>query len=45
VIFTITWSVTGMEAIVTSRLLTFFVAGAAAILATFLLPKKQDNLN
>ncbi|HLP59991.1 MAG TPA: hypothetical protein VK186_14215, partial [Candidatus Deferrimicrobium sp.] len=41
VTFTIIWSLTGMEAVVTSRLLTFFVAGTAAILATFLLPKKS----
>ncbi|MCX6584257.1 MAG: sodium/proline symporter [Candidatus Aminicenantes bacterium] len=40
VAFTIIWSVTGMDAKVTSRLLTFFVAGAAAIISTYLLPKK-----
>ncbi|MDQ1354549.1 MAG: hypothetical protein QG657_4858 [Acidobacteriota bacterium] len=40
--FTIIWSVTGMDAKVTARLLTFFVAGAAAIISTYLLPKKTD---
>ncbi len=39
-VFTILWSVSGMEAKVTARLLTFFVAGAAAIISTYLLPKK-----
>jgi sodium/proline symporter len=38
--FTILWSVSGMEAKVTARLLTFFVAGAAAVISTYLLPKK-----
>jgi len=42
VAFTIIWSVTGMDAKVTSRLLTFFVAGAAAIISTYLLPKKTE---
>jgi hypothetical protein len=32
-----------MNAHVTSRLLTFFVAGAAAVLATFALPKKSSG--
>jgi sodium/proline symporter len=40
--FTIIWSVTGMDAKVTSRLLTFFVAGAAAVISTYLLPKKTE---
>lgn len=40
--FTIIWSVTGMDAKVTSRLLTFFVAGAAAVISTYLLPKKIE---
>lgn len=43
VLFTIIWNLTGMDAKVTSRLLTFFVAGAAAIISTFLLPKKADQ--
>jgi sodium/proline symporter len=42
VAFTIIWSVSGMDAKVTSRLLTFFVAGAAAIISTYLLPKKTE---
>jgi sodium/proline symporter len=42
-IFTVVWSVTGMNARMTSRLLTFFVAGAAAILATFFLPRKKTE--
>jgi sodium/proline symporter len=41
-LFTVLWSVTGMNAHITSRLLTFFVAGAAAIIATFALPKKAS---
>ncbi len=39
-LFTVLWSITGMNARITSRLLTFFVAGAAAVIATFVLPKK-----
>ena len=39
-LFTVLWSVTGMNAHVTSRLLTFFVAGAVAVIATWVLPKK-----
>ncbi|HSQ36159.1 MAG TPA: sodium/proline symporter, partial [Candidatus Binatia bacterium] len=33
-LFTVLWSVSGMNARITSRLLTFFVAGLAAIVAT-----------
>lgn len=40
-LFTITWISTGMEQVVTSRLLTFFVTGVAAILATYLIPGKK----
>jgi len=39
-LFTVLWSVTGMNTRITSRLLTFFVAGAAAVIATLVLPKK-----
>jgi len=39
-LFTVLWSVTGMNARLTSRLLTFFVAGAVAVIATYALPKK-----
>ena len=42
-IFTILWISTGMEKVVTSRLLSFFVTGAAAILATYLLPDKRNG--
>jgi len=41
-LFTVLWSVTGMNAKITSRLLTFFVAGAVAIVATFVFPKKNS---
>ncbi len=39
--FTIIWISTGLEKQITSRLLTFFVAGAAAIISTLLI--KQEN--
>ncbi len=39
-LFTVLWSITGMNARITSRLLTFFVAGMVAVIATFALPKK-----
>jgi Na+/proline symporter len=42
-LFTVLWSVSGMNAKITSRLLTFFVAGAVAIAATFVLPKKSGG--
>lgn len=40
-LFTILWSITGMNAHVSSRLLTFFVAGAVAIITTFVFTKKS----
>jgi sodium/proline symporter len=40
-VFTIVWSVTGMDAKITARLLTFFVAGFVAVLTTYLLPKSK----
>jgi sodium/proline symporter len=40
-LFTVLWSVTGMNARITSRLLTFFVAGIVAVIATYLIPKKK----
>jgi Na+/proline symporter len=43
-LFTIVWSVSGMNARLTSRLLTFFVAGAVAVIATFVLPKKTASV-
>ncbi|MBG0783380.1 MAG: sodium/proline symporter [Bacteroidales bacterium] len=40
-IFTILWISTGMEQYVTARLLTFFVALLVAVLATYIIPKKE----
>ncbi len=40
-LFTVLWSLSGMNARITSRLLTFFVAGFVAVAATFLLPRKS----
>ena len=42
-LFTVLWSVSGMNARITSRLLTFFVAGLAAIVATLAIPKKSSD--
>ncbi|MBU4268068.1 MAG: sodium/proline symporter [Acidobacteria bacterium] len=42
-LFTVLWSISGMNARITSRLLTFFVAGAVAVAATFIFPKKSDR--
>ncbi len=39
-LFTILWISTGMEQIITSRLLTFIVAGLIAVLSTLLIKKK-----
>ncbi|MCU0236947.1 MAG: sodium/proline symporter [Acidobacteria bacterium] len=41
-LFTVVWSVSGMNARITSRLLTFFVAGAVAVIASIVLPKKPS---
>lgn len=38
--FTIVWIVSGMDEIITSRLLTFIVAGITALLSTILIKKK-----
>jgi sodium/proline symporter len=38
-LFTIIWISTGMEEVITSRLLTFFVALLAAVVSSYLLPK------
>lgn len=43
-LFTIAWSVSGMNARLTSRLLTFFVAGAVAVITTFVFPKKAASV-
>lgn len=40
-LFTIIWISSGMEEVVTSRLLTFFVAGFVGIVATFVFPGKK----
>lgn len=40
-LFTVLWSVTGMNAKITSRLLTFFVAAVVAVITTFIFPKKS----
>lgn len=40
-IFTILWISTGMDEVITSRLLTFFVAGFVAVLSTIIIPEKQ----
>lgn len=43
VLFTIIWISSGMDEIISSRILTFFVAGIAAVIATLLIPKKANN--
>jgi len=43
VIFTLVWLLTDMEAVITSRIMTFFVAGITAIIATFLFKKKAPG--
>ena len=40
-LFTIIWSLTGMDKVITSRLLTFFVTGFAAVVSTFILKKRE----
>jgi len=42
-VFTIIWSVTGMEAKLTSRITTFVAAGLAAVISTYLLPGSPAN--
>ncbi len=41
-LFTIIWISSGMDAIITSRLITFIVAALVAVLATFLIKKKHN---
>lgn len=41
-VFTIIWINTGMEEVITSRILTFFVALISGVLATFLLQKDRS---
>lgn len=40
-IFTILWISTGMDKIITSRILTFFVAGTAAVISTYIFNNKK----
>jgi len=42
-VFTIVWISSGMDAKITSRLMTFVVAGVVAILATLILPEKAES--
>ena len=42
-IFTIIWITTGMDEIITARILTFFVAGLTAIIGSFIIPKKSKG--
>ncbi len=42
-LFTIIWVSTGLDQIITSRILTFVVAGIIAIVSTLLIPKKVEN--
>jgi len=39
--FTIIWIVSGMDEVITSRLLTFVVAGLTAIISTYLIKKRK----
>jgi len=41
--FTIFWITSGLEKQITSRMLTFFVALAVAVLSTYLIPNKQNK--
>ncbi len=41
-LFTIIWISTGMEKMITSRVMTFAVAGIVAIIATYALPEKES---
>jgi len=41
--FTIFWIVSGLDEIITSRLLTFVVAGFTAIISTYLIKKKETD--
>ena len=41
--FTIIWISTGMDKVITSRLLTFFVAGFVAVVSTLVIPAKKKK--
>ncbi len=40
-IFTVVWISTGMDKVITSRILTFFVAGSAAVVSTYIFSKSK----
>lgn len=40
-LFTVIWSVTGMEAKMTARILTFVVTAVVAVVTTYMLPRKS----
>jgi sodium/proline symporter len=42
-LFTVVWISTGMEEVITSRFMTFVVAGLVAIIATYLIPAKEKS--
>jgi len=42
-LFTIIWITTGMEEILTTRILTFFVAGTVAVVTTYAFPAKEKK--
>jgi len=42
-LFTIIWITTGMEEIITTRILTFFVAGTVAVVTTYAFPAKEKK--
>ena len=44
-LFTIIWISTGMDKVITARMLTFFVAGAAAVIVTYAWPDKDKAAN
>jgi sodium/proline symporter len=44
-VFTIGWSLSGLDKVITSRLLTFLVAALAAIISTYCLPRKVQPEN
>ncbi len=44
-LFTIIWISTGMDEVLSSRVLTFFIAAFVAIVSTFLIPKSENRVN
>ncbi len=43
-LFTIVWISTGMDEVITSRILTFFVALSVAVFATYFVPAKKSEV-